>query len=94
MYETQKDIPVPKYARRRKSVCRVYPLDTMEVGSMFFIPGRDKNTFTSHASSSGKALGRVFATRLMWATDVDGKWEPCQADDEGAVRGIGVWRTS
>jgi len=22
----------------------------------------------------------------------DGQWEPCEPDDEGAVRGVGVWR--
>jgi hypothetical protein len=94
MYETQKGIPVPKCVRRRKTACRKYPLDTMDVEDMFFIPNREKNTFASHASSTGKALSRVFATRLIWATKPTGKWVPCHPDCEGAVRGIGVWRTA
>lgn len=62
---------------------------------MFFIPNKTKNTIGTHASTVGKKLGRKFATRLVYmkGNEQDG-WENCTAQDEGAVLGIGVWRTA
>lgn len=94
MYETVKNVPIPKPVtsqhgggRRRK-----YPFPTMGVGEMFFIPHRKKNNMTAHASAVGKQLGKKFATRLTYMRDVDGTWEHCEPEDEGAIHGIGVWR--
>lgn len=94
MYETVKDIPIPKPVtaqhgggRRRK-----YPFPTMAVGAMFFVPNRTKNNMTTHASAVGKKLGKKFATRLTHMRETENDWESCDADDEGAVLGIGVWR--
>lgn len=93
MHEIQKDIPLPKAVRSTAATRRLYPFEDMAVGEMFFVPNRDKNNLTTHASTVGKKLGRKFATRLVYMTDVSGEWETCDKEAKGAVQGIGVWRT-
>jgi len=97
MYTTLKNVPVPTVAATRAGGhrARKYPLDTMEVGEMFFVAHRTKNNLTTHVSAVGKKLGRSFATRLVYmraTSTAPDKWELCGPDDDGAVQGIGVWR--
>lgn len=95
MHETIKNVPIPSAvsARQRVGRRRKYPFNTMDVGEMFFVPNRTKNNLTTHASAVGRKLGRKFATRLMHMRDTGDHWEPCAESDDGAVIGVGVWRT-
>ena len=69
---------------------RKYPFDQLEVNDWFFLPGRTKNNLATHASITGKKLGKQFATRLLYV--LDGK--EVDASTEDAVLGLGVWRIS
>ena len=71
-----------------------YPFLQLEVGDMFFVPGKEKNNMSSYVSGQSKKLGRNFSTQLCWMRDVtgEGDWETAKAGDEGAVLGVGVWR--
>jgi len=77
---------------------RKYPFNTMEVGKSFFIPNREKNTLSTHASIMGKRLNKKFKTMLVWGHELeyeDGSvgWQLAHAPgEEGSVLGIGVWR--
>ena len=99
MHQPMKNVPLPSAmaSRTGSGRQRKYPFDTMEVGEMFFVPDREKNNLTTHASAVGRQLGRKFATRLthMRPTgDEAAPWEPCGADDPDANLGVGVWRRS
>lgn len=94
MYEVQTDIPVPPVDHAPAPKRRKYPFETMDVGGMFFVPGKTKNTLAPYVAQEGKKLGRKFSTRLTWMVEEDpGRWVPTGPDDENAVQGIGVWRT-
>jgi len=92
MHEVQKDVPIPKTIRTAPPARRKYPFDKMEVGDMFFVPDKTKNTLATHASTTGKKLGRKFVTRLVFMKEGLDGWTPCEQDEEGAVQGVGVWR--
>lgn len=92
MYEVSKNVPIPKASRPSPSPRRRYPFEDMEVGDMFFIPNKSKNTFTTQTSTAGKLLGRKFVTRLTRMVLTEDGWEPCEADDPDGVQGIGCWR--
>lgn len=97
MLETQKALPIPKVARgpQRKPRPRRYPFDTMEIDDMFFVENRNRNNLKSYASEQGRALGRRFKTRFLFARkDATGKWIFCASSDKGAVPGIMIWRIS
>ncbi len=93
-FEVRKNIPKPKTLRPPSATARRYPFDEMEVGDMFFIPDRAKNTFATHASMVGKQMGRKFSTRMMYMKDPKNKghWVECEQSDPKAVLGIGVFR--
>lgn len=93
MLKVQKKVPLPKAIRPAVPARRKYPFVDMQVGDMFFIPGREKNNLTTHASTVGKQLGRKFVTRLCHMRETKEGWEPCAPEDKGAKTGIGVWRT-
>jgi hypothetical protein len=87
-------VPIPPTIRpnargRRKK----YPFEDMEVGAMFFVPGKEKNTLGTHVSLVGKELGRAFVTRLTYMRKIKGEWQLCEPDEQGATLGVGVWRT-
>lgn len=91
MYEVQKNIPKPK-TRRLNGPPRKYPFREMDVGDMFFVPNKTKNTLMTIASTEGKALGRKFSTKLCFMRVGSEGWMTCEPKDKGAVQGIGVWR--
>lgn len=94
MYTIQKNVPQPKIVRSSAVSRRKYPFDDMEVSDMFFVPHKDKNTLTTHASTVGKKLGRKFKTRVVHMHKHDDEWYLCDADAKNAVRGIAVWRVA
>lgn len=92
MLQVFKNVPVPKTLRTTTSTRRKYPFETMEVGDMFFIPERTKNTLATHASTVGRKLNRKFLTKLAYMRMTKEGWKPCDSGAAGAVLGIGVWR--
>lgn len=94
MYAIQKNVPQPKLSRSPVVSRRKYPFEDMEVSDMFFVPNKDKNTLTTHASTVGKKLNRKFKTRMVHMHRQDDEWEFCEADTKGAVQGIAVWRVA
>lgn len=94
MFEPKEGITLPKAERPGAASRKIYPFDTMDVGEMFFIPHRDKNTMMSYASRMGRKFGRKFSTRMVWMISDGDDWELADADTEDAVQGIGVWRTA
>jgi len=93
MFTITKKIPLP-VARRDNAARRKYPFEAMEVGDMFFVPYKTRNTLYTHASNVGKETGRKFATRMTQMLPAEnGTWVPTAPRTKGAVRGIGVWRT-
>lgn len=94
MFAVQKKVPVPPAIRTAAHPRRKYPFEEMDVGDMFFVPNKPKNTLATHASTVGKALGCKFVTRLTHMVQGrDGTWKPANPGDPKAVSGIGVWRT-
>ncbi len=93
MFEVQKKIPVPKMlVRGRRGPTRKYPFETMKKGDMFFVPGKTRNTMTTHVSTVGKELGVRSSSRLCWMRETVEGWKPAKEGEKGAVMGIGVWR--
>ncbi len=86
MLSVNRKTAMPLIKRPREGVPRVYPWLTMEVGDMFFIPDRDRNTFSPYASEMGSKLKMKFRTRLCWAEDTGESWEVCEPDTPGAVQ--------
>ena len=89
--EIKRNVPIPKAIRPPGKGRRKYPFDSMDVGDSFFLPGREKNTLSNHASTVGRKMGRKFSTRLCWMQETIDGWELCP-DGMGTL-GIGVWRT-
>lgn len=92
MHEVLKNIPVPKTLRNWTPNRRKYPFEQMDVGDMFFVPNKKRNTIATHTSTAGKQLKCKFVTRLCHMKEGLEGWEPCEPTDEGAVMGVGVWR--
>jgi hypothetical protein len=92
MHEVQRNVPVPKPTKPTAPVRRKYPFEEMSVGDMFFVPGKTKNTLTTHTSTVGKKLGRKFITRLTHMVETLDGWKQAGPDDENAIQGVGVWR--
>jgi hypothetical protein len=87
MTQAAEPLPDPVIPRRRK-----YPLDTMAIGDMFFVPDRESNNLVQYVSGQGAKLGRKFRTRFCTMRETIEGWKGCPTDDPRAVRGIGVWR--
>ena len=87
MFQILKDVPLPAKTMPAIKASK-YPFANMHVGDMFFVPHKNKNTLSTHASVVGKRLGFKFSTRMVTLDGVmiDG----VKTDD---VTGIGVWRT-
>lgn len=90
MLKPQRDVPVPKAIQPERP--RKYPFETLEVGEMFFIPGRARNNMAAQAWTQGKKLKRVFTTRLLYMRETKKGWVPCDADHLDSMLGVGVWR--
>lgn len=91
MFKVNRGVTIPHMSRGGGS--RKYPFDQLEIGDMFFVPGKEKNTLSTHTSTISKKLGFRFVTRLVWMVGSDEEgWGTASKGDEGAVQGIGVWR--
>jgi hypothetical protein len=94
LLRVQSNVAQPKKIRHSTVTRpRKYPFPDMDVGSMFFIPNKAKNTLSSYISTIGKKLGCKFSSRVLtMKQDRKGLWAPCPATDPDAVQGVGVWR--
>jgi len=54
LLRVNKGVKLPKSQRLNPAPRRKYPFEDMEVDDMFFVPGKDKNTLATHASTTGK----------------------------------------
>lgn len=87
------DVPLPPVDRRPKNPRRKYPLGTMGVGDVIFLPHRNKRTVGAYIHRAAKAFpDRRFEVRGTYGRLAKGVWVPCEAHDAGAVAGAGVWR--
>ena len=94
MYEIIKNVPMPRSKRPTPPARRKYDFTGMEVGDMHFVPGKSKNSLSTHASTMGKKLDRKFATRVVWMReDPEHGLVVCDALEAGAIEGVGIWRT-
>lgn len=92
-YPVCKKVPLARTVRDGEAR-RKYPLTTMAVGDMFFVPNLTKNTLVSHVSTVAKVLGRRFATRLTYMRVEAQQWVVVDSKEVGAIQGVGVWRTA
>ena len=92
MYKIQKGFPETKIIRKGAPQ-RKYPFADMEVGDVFVVPDRDKNTLSAHVSAVAKKLRRKFNTRFVYAVlRSDGKWAPVEEGTKGAKPCVRVRR--
>ncbi len=75
-FKIEKGVPIPSVTRYGGGRQRLYPLDLLEPGESFFVPGPRKS-ITGAASYWGKVSKRTFITRPY---------------TEGGVQGTRVWR--
>lgn len=93
MLSVQKGIPLPEINRSPRGVRRKYPLETMQVGEMFFEPGRNSRKLSAYISRETKDMPGKFSVRHCWmAQDAAGVWCPAEPGSPGAAEGTGVWR--
>lgn len=93
MLPIRRNVPMPKIEGRvPPPPRRKYPFDQMEIGDMFFVPNKKKNTISTHISTEGNSRGMKLATRLCHMRQTEAGWEPANEGEPGAVQGVGVWR--
>ncbi len=97
MFEVQTGVPLPEINRAPKAANRKYPIVGMEVGEMFFVPGRSAKSVSAYISRISKNVPGKFSARHCWMwLAPDGKWQLIEPGTEtqvaGATEGTGVWR--
>jgi hypothetical protein len=93
MYHVHTQVPLPTRRLHSSDRARKYPFHEMEVGDMFFVPNAKRKTLASHATATGRKIGRKFSSRQITMIEApDGSWQPCDPAETGAVHGIGIWR--
>lgn len=99
MFEVQENVPLPSVDTTPKNPSRKYPLNTMAVGGMFFVPGKSTRSLSSYIARASTGTERKFNVRHCWMRQVGERapdvpyWVTCEQTDEDAVEGTGVWRT-
>lgn len=98
MFKVIKNVKMPPKAAARTGPRRKYPLDTLGVGEMFFVPNGERATrksLATHVSMEARKLGRKFSTRTIHMRETaPGEWVVCDPQADNAVEGVGVWRTA
>lgn len=98
MLFVHKGVPIPPIDRSANKRRRKYPIETMEVGDMIFVPGRSVKSVVAYISRISKDVNRKFSARGCHAVPVGmvggvRKWELAEQGADGAEEGTGVWRT-
>lgn len=89
VFEVYDNVPLPEVRRKRSSK---YPITTMEVGQMFFMPGRGARGVSAYISRVTKSMDRKFTTRRCCVVFKNGKPVEVAEGTKGAISGTGVWR--
>lgn len=89
--EVYDGVPLPEI-RRSTGRRSKFPISTMDVGQMFFLPGRSTRSVSAYISRIAKASGRKFTSRKCWVVFKDSKPVEVEEGTEGATQGTGVWR--
>lgn len=94
MFPVQKNIPMPGVDRSPRGVERKYKLHDMAVGDMFFVPGRTSKSVSAYIVRISKDMSAKFSVRHCWMKQIgETEWVLVDPAVEGAVEGVGVWRT-
>lgn len=92
MLQLQRNVP-PPVQTRRVDKRKKYPIESMQVGDFFFVPGKAKNTIRTYFATVGKQYGIKLKSDLIHSRrDEHNSWKPCDEDAPGATVGVGVWR--
>lgn len=95
MFTVQDGVPLPSINRASKNKLRKYPLESMSVGAMFFVPGRSSKSVSAYISRIAKDRAAKFTARHCWMKkSAADKWVMCKPEAPGATEGTGVWRVS
>jgi hypothetical protein len=94
MFKVQSGVPMPDI-ERSKPPRRKWPVEEMQPGDFFFVPGRASRNVSAYVSRITKDLPGTFSARHIWAWEDkrNGSWHPCAPSASGAIEGVGVWRT-
>lgn len=92
--QSASDFPMPAITRKRESKRLKWPVDTLDVGKMFFVPSKTTRQVSGYISRITKKLPGTFETRPAVATKQGDSWVPCEPGAPGAIEGTGVWRTA
>ncbi len=93
MLSVQKGVPLPEINRTPKGARRKYPIESMQPGDMFFVPGRSSKSVSAYISRISKDVpGKFSARQCSMVEDGKGGWRPPVAGDPPATEGTGVWR--
>lgn len=93
MLQLQRNVPRPRRRIKADDGRKKYPFEKMtKVGDFFFVPGKKRDSIRTYFSTAGRSYGITLKSEQIYARQVKGKWEPCEASDPGATDGVGVWR--
>lgn len=98
MFLVQKDgLNPPPIKRQPPPPRRKFPVQTMDVGDTFFVPGRTTKSVSAYISRITKSLPGKFTTQRDWALPVamigdQRRWESCAEGAVGAEEGVTVKR--
>lgn len=96
MFKVQDGVPLPEISRAPKQPRRKFPVETMEPGQMFFVPGKTSKSVSAYISRITKDLPGKYTARHCYmrkgAIHEDADWVLCTPDHAGATEGAGVWR--
>ena len=97
LFLVQDDLRVPQNRRGQKQPRRKFPVDDMQPGQQFFVPGKKSKTVSAYISRITKTLPGKYTARQDWARPVamigdKRKWESCEPTDDGATDGVTVAR--
>lgn len=96
MLKVQKGVPLPEINRAPKQARRRYPIATMKVGDMFFVPNRTSKSVSAYISRISKGQPARFSARSCHMRKglphEQAEWVICTPDAPGATEGTGVWR--
>ena len=97
-FHIHKGVPIPGVDHNPNRLKSRYPLESMEVGAMIFVPRRTARSMSAYVARISRNLPGRYVVRQCHAiaTEVqDGKpiWSLVDEGTPSAVEGAGVWRT-
>ena len=99
LFKVQDGVELPEINRAPKVPRRKFPVQNMEPGQMFFVPGKSSRSVSAYISRITKHLPGKYTARHVWARkprkgeDQKLDWVLCASHEKGSTEGVGVWRT-